>query len=82
METILVIVTKNNLVEEVIAHYIYEEQLSSDVVQDAEKTFAEKVKEYCNVSQYTEEELEEEVNGALEEGVWAEMGVAITLTWI
>lgn len=75
MRIVSVIEIEDNVVKDVESFGIYEEQLSDDVVSEAEKLFEKKVTE-MNLD-LTEDELEE----ALEDGHYTIMNQSVCLVW-
>jgi hypothetical protein len=74
MRVINVIYVKNCEVEEITSFGVFEEQLSNDVVEQAEKHFANLIKKGSIVS-------DEEIEAALDNGIYEGVNYTYSIVW-
>ena len=82
MRIINVIVVKNGAVDEMESFGVFEEQCSSDVVEEAENAFKEKVLKIADADETEFEDNYGSMESYIEDGVFMSgRGSSVCLTW-
>ena len=77
MRVINLVEAENNIVLGVDSFCIFEDQMSDDVVEEAEGTFLEKIRE----NGFLSEDIDE-INDILDDGYWCnESGYSASIVW-